>query len=197
MSPAREPAGLIGLGLSGSWIVLEPSHSGNASEFDDVIRRRALSASMGAGGGTASEVAPPMLIRDLRTGQAVGTVDNHSQPGAICVVEIYMDLDRRRAGSGMEAITLYVSHLFDEGARLVTAEVLAFNSPMIHLLHTLKFEPQARLREHVFVAGRFWDLVVYSWDQAEWVDKVVNRYRDRLPGGRRLPSAIGIPKELG
>jgi RimJ/RimL family protein N-acetyltransferase len=187
----REPAEPVGLGLRGWWIELEPQSSANTADFGAFANRRELSAEMGGGTGGASEFAPPMLIRDLRSGRAVGVVDNSGLPGGVTVVAIYLDPEHGRAGWGMEAITLYVTYLFDQGARLVTAEVLGFNAAMIGVLRTLKIEPQARLREHAYVAGRYWDVLVYSFDRTEWVTKVVERYRDRLPGGWRRPAAIG------
>jgi len=66
-------------------------------------------------------IAPPMVIRERRSNRAVGVVQNHSQPGGIAVFVIYLDPKWRRAGLGFEATILYISHLFDCGARLVTS----------------------------------------------------------------------------
>lgn len=194
MSQEREPAGDIGLGLRGSWIELEVPTSANEAEFRELVRRRVLNPNMGAGGGSSSDFAPPMLVRDLRSGRAVGIVENNMLPGGACAFVIFLDPDRSRAGIGTEAIAMYISHLFDQGARLVTAEVLEFNSAMIRVFSKVHIEPQARLRQHVYVAGRYWDLLVYSWDRAEWTEKVVERYRGILPGGSRPPSAIGVSR---
>jgi RimJ/RimL family protein N-acetyltransferase len=131
-----------------------------------------------------------MLIRDRRSGEAIGVVENHPLPGKIAVFVVYLDRQRGRAGFGFEAVSLYISHLFDSGARLVTAEVLEFNADMIAILRKVQIVPQARLRDHVYSAGRFWDLLVYSFDRVEWV-RIVDRYRRILPGGDRRPAAVG------
>jgi RimJ/RimL family protein N-acetyltransferase len=145
------------------------------------------------GGGarsTSSEIAPPMLIRERRSGAAVGVVENHPMPGKIAVFVVYLDSQRGRPGFGVEVILLYMSHLFDSGARLVTAEVLEFNGKTIGILRKFHISPEARLRDHVYSAGRFWDLLVYSIDREGWL-RVVDRYRRFLPGGDRRPAAIG------
>lgn len=191
MPRKRETPRPIGLGLVGTWIELEPYAASNAAEFDQLDIRRQLNPFMGAGSrSTSSEIAAPMLIRDRRTGQAVGVVENHPLPGNVAVFVSYLDRERGRHGFGFESVVLYISHLFDSGARLVTAEVLEFNSEMISIIRKVNVIPQARLREHVYTAGRFWDLIVYSMDQAQWVG-IVNRYRRSLPGGDRPPAAIG------
>jgi RimJ/RimL family protein N-acetyltransferase len=153
--------------------------------------RRELTPAMGAGSrSTSSEIAPPMLIRDRRSGEAVGVVENHPLPGKIAVFVVYLDRQRGRAGFGFEVFFLYASHLFDSGARLVTGEVLEFNAETIGILRKVKLAPQARLREHVYAAGRFWDLLVYTIDGEEWV-RIVDRFRRILPGGDRRPAAMG------
>jgi RimJ/RimL family protein N-acetyltransferase len=117
-------------------------------------------------------------------------VENHALPGNVAVFVVYLDRRLGRAGFGLEACVLYISHLFDSGARLVEAEVLEFNGDMIGILHKARLVPQARLREHTYSAGRFWDLLIYSFDGAEWT-RTLERYRRFLPGGDRRPVAIG------
>jgi len=188
----REPARLIGLGLKGSWIELEPLDESNAGEFAQFDMPRQLDPLMGEVRRAGPDaIAPPMIIRDLASGRAVGLVENHIQPGGVVAFVIYFDRSVGRAGTATEAMVLYISHLFDSGARLVSCEVLEPNPQVIRIIHKLKFEPQARMRDHLFSAGRFWDLLVYSFDQQEWIEKAVNRYRRILPGGDRKPAAIG------
>ena len=191
MSEERSAPRPLGLGLRGSWIELEEPTPDNEADFRLLAGRGDLNPAMGGGAIGSHEYAPAMLIRDRRTQRAVGVVDNSSQAAGAAIVMIYFDRDLGRGGAGLEAITLYVSHLFDHGARRVVAEVLDFNTGMNGVLKKLRFEPQARLREHAYVAGRYWDLLVYSFDLAEWKEKVVDRFRRRLPGGDRKPAAIG------
>jgi len=191
VSAKREAPGPIGLGLVGSWIQLEPHAASNAAEFDEISASRGRSPVMGAteAGGTSS-FAPPMLVRDRRSGRAVGILENHEQPGGAAVFVAYIDPERGRVGYGFEAISLYLSCMFDGGARLVITEVLEFNKDMIGIQRKVDVLPQARLREHVYTAGRYWDLIISSFDRAHWV-RVVNRYRRMLPGGDRGPVAFG------
>ena len=107
--------------------------------------------SMGAGGRSrSSAAAPPMLLRSRRDGEGVGVVENHPLPGNVAVFVVHIARQRGLAGFGFEAAILYISHLFDTGARLVTAEVLEFNREMNAILNKVGLVPQARLREHVY-----------------------------------------------
>ncbi len=49
------------------------------------------------------------------------------------------------------------------------------------------------MREHQFIAGRYWDLLIYSLDRQAWLE-IVDRYRPILPGGRRTAKSIGAPR---
>jgi RimJ/RimL family protein N-acetyltransferase len=187
----RATTGAIGLGLVANWIELEPYSAANAAEFAQFDEPRQVTAAMGTGSpSTSSEIAAPMLVRERRTGEAVGVVENHPTPGKVAVIVIYLDPQRSRAGFGVEVTFLYMSHLFDSGARLVAAEVLEFNTQVIGILTKFRITPVVRLREHVYTAGRFWDLLIWSLDREEWV-AIVDRYRRILPGGGRPPAAIG------
>ena len=192
MPSKREPLGLLGLGTSGTWIQLELPTAENAIEFDEIALVRELEPEMGATPSpkASSPFGPPMLVRERSSGRAVGVVENRALPGAVAVFVVYLDPRRSRRGSGLEAVFMYIGHLFDSGARLVTAEVLGFNTDMIGILGKVGIEPQARFRDHVFCAGRFWDLIIYSFDCAQF-QSIVKRYRRMLPGGGRLPAAIG------
>jgi RimJ/RimL family protein N-acetyltransferase len=187
----RQPADLLGLGLSGSWVELEPTTDSTAAEFAELSRRWRLDAAMGGAlREGASAFAPPMLIRERRHDTAVGLVVNQRLPASVAAFLIYVDPELGRAGYGIEATALYVSHLFDCGARLVTADVLTFNTAVNGILTKAGIAPQARLREHVYVAGAFWDVLVYSFGVDEWL-RALARYRRYLPGGDRRPAAIG------
>ena len=183
MSGKRDSTRPIGIGLSGSWIELEPLSEENAAEFDRFDLERVLNPSMGAGGRShSSAIAPPMLVRTRRDGESVGVVENHPQPGNVAVFVFYVARKRGLIGFGFEAAVLYISHLFDSGARLVTAEVLEFNREMNGILRKVGLVPQARLREHIYTGGRFCDLLVYSFDREQWV-QIIAPYKHRFPDG--------------
>ena len=129
MPRKRESTRPIGLGLVGTWIELQPYSASIAAEFAQFDNQRELTPSMGAGPrSTSSEIAPPMLIRDRRSGEAIGVVENHPLPGKSAAFVVYLDRQRGRAGFGFEAFCLYASYMFDSGARLITGEVLEFNA---------------------------------------------------------------------
>lgn len=191
MPGTRDATRLIGLGLSGSWIELEPVSEATALDFAEIDAHRGLNPAMGVQRvGGSSPYAPSMLVRDKKTGRAVGIVENYAQPGATAAFVVFIDPLRGRAGYGTEAICLYLSAVFDGGARRITAEVLSFNTDMVGILRKVGFPPQARMREHVYIGGRFWDLIIYSFDRKDW-DRVITRYRRKLPGGDRAPAALG------
>jgi len=190
----RETPRHIGLGLVGSRIRLDPVDDRTTAEFARLNVQRQLEPLVGSTSEAGSPaIAPPMIVRDRRSGQAVGVVQNHAQPGGIAVLVVYLDPRSRRVGFGFEAIVLYVSHLFDSGARLVTSEVLEFNQEMNAIMRKSGLSPQARMREHQFIAGRYWDLLIYSLDRQAWLE-IVDRYRPILPGGRRTAKSIGAPR---
>lgn len=170
----------IGIGLVGSWVRLEAVGEANHAELVEVQARRNLNPAMGADNPGSPRLVPAMLIRDQRTGVAVGIVDNFELPGRIAVCVAYVD-QLRRAAAAMEAVMLYVSTLFDGGARLVDCEVIEFNRPMIRAFERCHLPLQVRMRQHVYSAGRLWDLLVYSFNRDEWVTNVLNRYRAMLP----------------
>lgn len=197
MPRKREPVSPIGLGLSGTWVELEAPSAANAADFEEIYRVRELDPNMGGGArSTSSAIAEPMLIRVRSSGEAIGVVENHPLPGSVAVFVVFLDRRRSRSGFALEPIFMYISHLFDSGARLVTAEIFEFNADMIGVMRKIRLAPQARLREHSYSGGRFWDLLIYSWDRTEWIG-VVDRYRRILPGGGRRPAAFGSVRKPG
>ena len=192
MSEPRTPSSVLGLGLTGSWIELvDPGRDADAlEELNALQRQQRLMPAMGAAGHSAmGPYAPPMLIRSLRDRAAIGVVENHALPGGVAAYLIYLD-PRTRGGFGLEATALYVSLLFDSGARLVTADVFEFNTAVIRMLRKAHLEPHARLREHAYAAGRFWDVLVYYLDLESW-KRFLKHHERRLPGGDRRPVALG------
>jgi L-amino acid N-acyltransferase YncA len=161
------------LGLAGSRVRLEPFGPANQGEVEGLTAVRETVPVMGGPTRIASTVspwAPPMLIRDTASGRALGTVESGELSGyeGVAVLVLWLDTARSRPGQGLEAYAIYVTQLFEQGARLVHVEVLDFNNQVLRLLRRVSAEPQARLRRHAYVAGRFWDLLVFAFDADEW-----------------------------
>lgn len=85
----------------------------------------------------------------------------------------------------MEAYTLVGPFLFGLGIRVLHHEVLDCNLPMRRILHGAGIPVQATLREHAYIAGRWWDVHVYGLDERDW-QAFEHRLRRFLPwhGGR-------------
>lgn len=183
------------LGLAGHWVSLEPLSPLNRPELERLELARALVPQMG-GPHPLEPVprcfGPSMAIRANATGEVVGVIENGEMRGypGVAVLVIFVDESRARPGCALEAYALYVHRLFRFGARLVHLEVLSFNRAVLGLLRKVGVPVQVRLREHVYAAGRFWDLLVFAFDEADW-ERQVARFRPRLPGGGRVPAALG------
>lgn len=181
--------------VRGTWISLQPMTALNWPETSRLDELRQWHPNLG---GTpprrdaAGSFGPAMLIRDNRSAEAIGTVENSEMAGypGVAVVLIYVNALAARPGLALEAFALYVANVFQNGARLVHLEVLEFNRPVHRMVARLGIGEQARMREQVYVAGRFWDLVVYAFDR-EHFDKIWKRYARSLPGGPRPPAALG------
>ena len=126
-----------------------------------------------------------MLIRERRGGQAIGIVENHRMAGypGVAVVTIFVDPDRARAGVAMEAFAIYLRHVFETGARLVHFEVLDSNAGVQRMLRTIGSEASARMREHLYVAGEFHDVLVFALTRDQFA-RAQARFSSMLPGAR-------------
>ena len=182
--------------LSGSWVELAPLDRVPEAELATLATLRALTPEMGSSAGAEESPVPALAVLERSGGRAVGVVENHWLPGRVAVFVIYLDPERARAGYGMEASAIYISLLFDGGARRVSVEVLDFNRPMRGILAKLGVQPAARLAGHVYAAGAFRDLLVYSFDRAKWLG-MIRRYRSILPGGKRSMVAFGGSRSRG
>jgi hypothetical protein len=186
---------MINQGLTGSWIVLEPVNSANRIEAEAIELTRQRTPNLGGRSfraPTTGVFGPPMLVRDARTGTAVGVIEAGQLSGyaGVAVLLVFLDQSVARPGFLFEVFGLFVGHLFERGARLVHFEVLATNAPILRMARTLGLEPQARLREHLYAGGRLYDAVVYAFDRVKW-QAIRSRYASMLPGGGRRPSALG------
>jgi RimJ/RimL family protein N-acetyltransferase len=195
MSISPYPGGRPIPTLRGHWITLEPLDQANLPEADALDARRAFLPEMG---GTRSSrtgsgrYGPPMLIRDNRTGVAVGTVESDEMIGypGVAVLVVFADRELSRPGYGMEATALYVPSLFERGAEILHLEVLSFNREMIRILDRRHRPPDVRMRRHAYVGGRFWDLLMYGFERQE-MEAIIEDYRRVLPGGSRTIAALG------
>jgi RimJ/RimL family protein N-acetyltransferase len=190
VSKKRKPLEVVVLGLNGRWVRLEAVKESTAAHVDELASRwetdPAMAGRMPSGG---PSFLPPMLVLENQTGKVIGVAVNQRHPGDVATFMIYLDPERSRRGYGFEATAMYLCHLFEAGARLVNADVLSFN-PTNNMLTKGGVQPQARLREHVYTAGRFWDVNVFSFTQQEWM-AVIHKYRKFLPGGSRGAVALG------
>jgi RimJ/RimL family protein N-acetyltransferase len=187
--------------VRGGWVTLEPVTPLNWPEVRRLDQIRQWSASLGgapARADASTPFGPAMLIRDHRTAMAVGILENSQMAGypGVAVVLIYVDEAIARPGLALEAFAMYVSQVFAAGARMVHFEVLEFNLRVQRSMARLGLKELARQRDQVYVAGRFWDLLVYAFDQDEW-QRIRGRYARLLPGGDRGPVALGGRRRSG
>lgn len=140
----------------------------------------------------AGRYGPAMAVRDNQTGRVIGVLENDEMLGypGVAVFIIFVDQRVARPGFAMEACGIYVPRLFAHGAAIVHFEVLAFNRALTHLFDHRGHPPEVRMRRHVYVAGRYWDLLVYAFDATEW-EATSGKFRKFLPGGERAPGALG------
>jgi hypothetical protein len=186
--------------LRGHWVTLEPVSNANLPEADALDARRALLPQMGGvrPARTAnSRYGPLMLIRDNRSGAAVGTVESDDMIGypGVAVLIVYADPELSRPGYGMEATALFVPTLFERGAEILHLEVLSFNREMTRILDRRHRPPDVRLRRHAYVGGHFWDLLMYGFERDE-MQAIIDDYRRVLPGGSRTIAALGRGRPL-
>jgi hypothetical protein len=67
---------------------------------------------------------------------------------------------------------------------------MEFNEPVLRMLRRIGASEQARLRNHVYTGGRFWDVLVFAFGDAQF-NEILSRYKRILPGGDRRPAALG------
>ena len=77
-------------------------------------------------------------------------------------------MHRQGEGIASECARALIAHLFDTGARKLTAEVDARNTPSIRLLETLGFTREATLREHDATHIGLCDVHWYGLLRREW-----------------------------
>ena len=170
--------------LEGSWVLLEGADESNQEDIDQLDVARAALAEMGGWFSRPPPATPwgTMLIRTREGGVPIGVIDAMPLPGypAVFNVSMFVDPEARGTGWAIDAYGVYISHIFDQGVRLVHHEVLEMNRSVRRIMRGALLEPTARLRDHGYAAGRLWDVLVYSYDRGHW-DTVLAKF-----SGRRL-----------
>lgn len=168
--------------LAGRRVTLEPIAAGARAEVDALDRRRGALPRTGhpfLRGLPQSSFAPPLAIRSNRGGTVVGTVGNWVVDAQRSVAELtlFVDPGLSRPGDALEAYLLYVEHLFARGARRLQLTVHGFDGPGLRILARLGVHGEARLHEHVYALGFFWDVVVFAFAREDvWrLEQVVRR----------------------
>ncbi len=154
--------------IIGTTVVLEPIAAVHADALRSLDWLRSLHPVMaGPLAGPRAPGADGYVVRAVRTGELVGVLDARPLPGyqGVTNVSIFTDGDRAGSGLALEAYGRLVLHLFQTGTRIVHHEVLEMNRPIQRALRGMGLEPTARLRSHAYVAGRFWDVLVFSLDR--------------------------------
>jgi hypothetical protein len=181
--------------LRGRWVTLEPIDDVNAVEVVALDQARARTPEMGGPQPArkwTGRFGPAMAVRVNDSGAVIGTVENDEMIGypGVAVFIIYVDASRSRPGYAMEASGIYIESLWRNGAEILHLEVLSFNREMTRILDRRHRPPDVRMRRHAYVAGHYWDLLVYGLDATDWA-AVMTRLKAFLPGGSRSLAALG------
>ena len=161
----------------GQRVRVDPATPDDAASMQSLDWRRSTDPVMGGwinrpalGPGTA-------VLRPVDHDEVVGAMDVAELPGypGVANVSIFADMEKARGGMALEAYALVVDAVFGQGARLVHQEVLSLNRPIQRILRGIGVQPSARLRDHAYVAGRWWDVLVFSFSEDEW-QRVLERF---------------------
>jgi RimJ/RimL family protein N-acetyltransferase len=181
--------------ITGHWVTLEPLSPSHAAELQELETRRQMIPAMGGpfhNPSVDSRYLPSMAVRDNTSGRLIGLLETGEMMGypGVAVVLIYVEPSLARPGVAMEACGIYMPMVFDNGAAILHVEVLSFNRDMIRIFEKRRQYPQVRLRRHIYVAGEFWDLLMYGFDRKQFED-LYGKFKRVLPGGQRPISALG------
>lgn len=178
--------------LVGTWCSLEEVDD---RTWPDVLELDWLRAQHPNMGGVSQRPRPGnawslALFRDKDTGLPIGVLEAHPLPGypGVVNVSIFTDRGSTVAGPAMDAFGMYATELFAQGVRLLHHEVLEFNRPVQRIMRGIGVEPSARLREHAYVAGRWWDVLVYSYGAPQW-QRALDKFASRSIGRAESPQS--------
>lgn len=169
-------------------VALAPVTQADLVELEDLDWHRSLHPAMGGWmSRPPGSLATATLVRALATGELIGVIDAAPLPGydGVTSLSVYTDTERARGGLALEAYARAVTGIFASGTRLVHHEVLELNGPIHRVLRGIGITPSARLREHAYAAGRYWDVLVYSYDATRW-DHLLTRVLPRNPLRREV-----------
>lgn len=190
----RAPVG----SAEGVWVYLEPLDPAHRPELDRLDWLRSQLPEMGGWSRRPPPTAPwaSTLFRSRATGELLGVIDAIPLPGypGVVNVSIFTDTAGASPGWAMDAYGLCVAQLFEQGVRLVHHEVLELNRPVQRILRGIGLRPSACFREHAYVAGRMWDVLVFSFDREHWKG-VLTRFSQRRVG--RTAAGSGGPTQSG
>ena len=133
--------------------------------------------------------------RESTRGQLVGAIDAMTLPGydGVANVSIFTDTSRAAGGLALEGYGLYVDDLFRQGARLIHHEVLSLNLPIRRAMRAFRLQPTATYRDHAYAAGRFWDVLVYSYGEDHWRSTLAAMPNN--PVSQRVRTPLAAPPE--
>jgi RimJ/RimL family protein N-acetyltransferase len=177
--------------IVGTYVVIEPATAAHAADLRSLDWLRSLRPVM-AGPLVRAGNESAYLVRAASTHDIVGVLDVAAVPGYadVASVSIYTDTRRARQGWALEAYGRLVLSLFDRRVRLIHHEVLEMNAPVQRILRAMGVAPSARLRDHAYVAGRFWDVLVYSYDLDQF-DRVLHHVFPRT--GQHVEGEVAAP----
>jgi RimJ/RimL family protein N-acetyltransferase len=128
-----------------------------------------------------------LIITETRTGRPIGLVYNHDldQANGRTFVSVFVIPECRTRGYGLEAAMMLASYLFIE-LRLhkVCFSVLSSNAASRSVMEGAGLTCEALLREHMFLSGRWHDLMQFSILRRETKKKFEPMLR-RLVKGRK------------
>lgn len=171
-----------GSSMSGRWARLVDASSQSPEAVADLLATAALSPEMATPRvfstmPVGSRFGHAALVTGVSSGELLGLITNvepDDYPG-VAVLTIFMDGRRAKPVASMEAWGMYVARMFGLGARKVQMDALAFNREVHSLMAKIGATVEGVRREHCFIAGRFWDVVVYGFTSRTW-DDVARHY---------------------
>ena len=174
--------------VGGKRVTIERTTADSAAELADLDWLRSLHPAM-AGPlvrSAGASVDSAYLVRSVATDEIIAVLDAMPLAGysGVANVSIYADATRARGAWALDGYWQLVVRLFDEGVRLIHHEVLELNRPLQRVLRAIGVEPSARLRDHAYAAGRFWDVYVYAYDKPT-LDALAKRARTKGHGDDR------------
>ncbi|MFI6494777.1 GNAT family N-acetyltransferase [Streptomyces sp. NPDC050564] len=104
-----------------------------------------------------------LAIEAVDTGEIIGAIgSHHADPGAGWFeYGVTLGAEHRRKGYAAEAVVLLLHFMFAERRyHKCEARIFAHNEASLELHRRLGFVEEGRLRDHVFLAGRYHDLVM-------------------------------------